>query len=107
MKTHVRLSDEFGVFCADGERAAAFRAERIDPFIGVSDLIEIDFDGIRRMNSSFANALVANLVSQAGRGVLDHICFLNCCEAIRLQIRSAIELGLSRLQQTGREPSLI
>jgi hypothetical protein len=67
---------EFGTFLADGEKAAAFRYARIDPFIHSHEQIILDFQGIRNINSSFANALIANLVSQSPE-VLSKLHFIN------------------------------
>jgi hypothetical protein len=60
---------EFGRFCANGENAAAFRFSRIEPFLDSHDKIVLDFAGVHNVNSSFANALVANLISQHSEAV--------------------------------------
>jgi len=98
VKLHIQLSDEFGNFLADGERAAAFRFSRIDPFVHSHEQIVLDFEGVRNVNSSFANALVANLVSQSPE-VLPKLHFANCNPRIRVSIESALALGMERLRQ--------
>lgn len=102
MNLHIQLADEFGAFCADGEKAAAFRYARIDPFVQAYDEIVLDFQGVRNVNSSFANALIANLVSQSPE-VLPKLHFANCNPRIRVSIESALALGTERLR--GRAPS--
>jgi hypothetical protein len=97
---HIQLSDEFGTFCADGEKAAAFRYRRIDPFVHCHEQIVLDFQGVRNMNSSFANALVANLVSQNPE-ILPKLHFANCNPKIRVSIEAALELGFERVQRQG------
>ena len=98
MTLHIQLSEAFGTFCADGEKAAAFRYSRIDPFVHAHQEIVLDFQGVRNMNSSFANALVANLVSQDPE-TLPKLRFANCNPRIRVSIESALELGVQRLQE--------
>ena len=98
MKLHVQISDGFGPFCADGEKAAAFRHVRIDPFVQSHDQIILDFSGVRSVNTSFANALVANLISQYPE-VLPRLSFLNCNARVRVGVEAAISLGMERLRE--------
>lgn len=100
MNLHIQLSDEFGNFLADGEKAAAFRYARIDPFVHSHEQIVLDFQGIRNMNSSFANALIANLISQSPE-VFPKLHFTNCNPTIRVAIEAALALGVERLRQKG------
>ena len=53
MNLSITLFDEFGSFCADGEKAARFRFERIDPYVETAEQIHFDFAGVRNMSSSF------------------------------------------------------
>jgi len=94
----ITLAEEFGAFCADGEKAARFRFERVDPFVADADRISFDFAGVRNASSSFCNALVANLISQTGGSVVRKLRFANCRENVRAVIEAAVELGLARLQ---------
>lgn len=98
MSLHLQLFTEFGSFCANGENAAAFRFTRIEPFLDSHDKIILDFAGVHNVNSSFANALVANLISQHSEAVLQKVQFANCNARVRVCIESAIALGLQRLQ---------
>jgi anti-anti-sigma regulatory factor len=94
----IQLSTEFGTFLADGEKAAAFRFSRIDPYVHSHDQIILDFEGVRNVNSSVANALIANLVSQSAE-VLPKLLFANCNPRIRVSVESALALGMERLRQ--------
>lgn len=98
MSLHLQLFSEFGSFCANGENAAAFRFTRIEPFLDSHDKIVLDFAGVHNVNSSFANALVANLISQHSEAVLQKLHFANCNALVRVAIESAIALGLERLR---------
>lgn len=98
MTIEIEMMREFGTFCADGERAAQFRLERIDPFITGLDLLIFDFRGVYGMNSSFCNALIANLLSHGPEDLLSKIKFKNCRENVRLLLESAIEIGLARIK---------
>jgi anti-anti-sigma regulatory factor len=95
---HIQFSGEFGNFLADGEKAAAFRFSRMDPFVHSHDQIVLDFEGVRNMNSSFANALIANLISQSPE-VLPKLHFANCHPRIRVSVEAALALGLERSRQ--------
>jgi len=94
----IQLSGEFGDFLADGEKAAAFRYRYVDPFIHSHEKITLDFHGVRNMNSSFANALIANLVSQSPE-VLPKLHFINTNPRIRVTIEAALALGVERLNE--------
>ncbi len=98
MSLHLQIFPEFGRFCASGENAAAFRFTRIEPFLDSHDKIVLDFAGVHNVNSSFANALVANLISQHSEAVLKKVQFTNCNALVRVAIESAIALGLERLR---------
>jgi hypothetical protein len=50
------------------------------------------------MNSSFANALIANLISQSPE-VLPKLHFANCNPRIRVSVEAALALGLERSRQ--------
>jgi anti-anti-sigma regulatory factor len=97
MILHIQFSSEFGSFLADGEKAAAFRFSRIDPFVYSYDQIVLDFQGVRNMNSSFANALIANLVN-LGPEVLPKLRFSNCNSRVRVSIEAALSLGIDKLK---------
>ena len=99
MSLHLQLFPEFGSFCANGENAAAFRFSRIEPFLKSEEKIILDFAGVHNVNSSFANALVANLISQHSEAVLQKVHFTNCNARVRVSIEAAISLGLQRLQE--------
>ena len=98
MNLHIQLSSEFGDFLADGEKAAAFRYARIDPFIHSHEQIVLDFQGVRNMNSSFANGLIANLVSQSPE-ILPKLHFTNINPRVQVTIEAALGLGTERLSE--------
>lgn len=99
MRLHFQILADFGRFCANGENAAAFRFTRIEPFLDSHEKIVLDFAGVHNVNSSFANALVANLFSQHSEAVLQKLHFANCNARVRVCIESAIALGLQRLHE--------
>ena len=101
MNLNFSVLDEFGSFCADGETAARFRFERIDPLVETADGINFDFAGVRNMSSSFCNAMLANLISQHGPSVLPKLRFANCRPNVRVLIEGAIDLGMSRCAEHG------
>jgi hypothetical protein len=99
MKLTINVHDEFGAFCGNGEAAARFRHERIDAYAGIAESIVLDFGGVRNANSSFCNALVANLISQNTAEIVGRIRFLNCNPNLQVMLRAAVDLGLSRLER--------
>lgn len=98
MKQELSLAGEFGLHLADGAAAAAFRATRIEPYVGLCDEIVLDFTGVRHANSSFVNALVAGVVGQHGRGVLKVLVFKGCNPVVRVLVEGAISLGLRKIE---------
>lgn len=96
MSLHIQLFPEFGSFCANGEKAAAFRFARIDPLVQAYERIVLDFQGVRNMNASFANALIANLIAQHPEA-LDKLQFTHCNATVRAEVEAALALGMERL----------
>jgi hypothetical protein len=93
---YYKLQDQFGAFCANGDAAAQFRHAEIDPFVSLAQTIEFDFSGVRNINSSFCNALVANLVEQHSPEILKKVRFSHCRPHIQTMVASALNLGLQR-----------
>lgn len=93
----IEVSKKFGAFCSNGDAAADYRRAHIDPHVEAVDEVVFDFSGVRNMNSSFVNALIANLVTYS-RLPVAKLRFRNCRPNVRLLIESAVELGVSRLE---------
>ena len=94
MNVELQMADEFGEFCANGELAAQVRFERIEPLASAAAQIVFDFKGVRNMNSSFCNALIANLIRQHP-DVVPKLRFINCRPNVRVLIKSAVDLGIA------------
>ena len=96
MKLELSLFEVFGQNLADGTRAAEFRLGRIDPYVDICPEIILDFTGVRNINSSFANALIAGLIEQHGPRVLKTLVFKGCNPVARVLIEAAVNLGLRK-----------
>lgn len=97
MKIHIPVLKEFGSFCADGEVATSFRQHNVDPYLPDVDEIIFDFTGVRNMNSSFCNALIANIVRRDPATMLRKLRFLRCRANVRAVIELALDLGSETL----------
>lgn len=95
MTLNIDIHSEFGSFCADGEAAERFREARIDPFVGATESIVLDFAGVRNANTSFCNALIANFVIRHGPGALAHLRFTHCRANVRTLLCVALDLGMA------------
>lgn len=89
------LQAEFGSFCADGEKAAKYFSFQVLPTLFSAEKLVFDFRGIRNMNSSFANALFANIASQ-DPSVLNRIEFRNSSPIVKTLVQTALQLGLEK-----------
>ncbi len=98
MKQELSLSSDFGVHLADGAAAAAYRATRIEPYVGICDEVVLNFTGVRHANSSFINALIAGVVEQHGQDVLKVLVFKGCNPVVRVLVEGAISLGLQKIE---------
>jgi len=96
MKLVIEVAREFGTFCADADSALEFRHLHVDPLVEQAREIVFDFAGVRNMNSSFSNALIANLFS-SHPNALGRVKFRNCRANVRLMIESAIDTGMMRV----------
>jgi hypothetical protein len=92
------IGAEFGGFCADGEAAARYRERHLDPYVGVAESIVLDFASVRNANTSFCNALIANLVILYGSEILQKLRFRNCRENVKVLVCAALELASSMLK---------
>lgn len=99
MSKELKLADTFGTFLAEGALAAAFRLQHIEPFFHAYGEIVLDFEGVRNVNSSFANALIGPLVEQYGEVALTKLRFRHCNAIVRLMIEGALTLGLQKAEE--------
>ncbi|MDU9050922.1 MAG: STAS-like domain-containing protein [Candidatus Electrothrix sp. Rat3] len=97
MKDVIYIENRFGKLCANGDNALAFLQDEVIPLIHEGKDIAFDFMGVRNMNSSFSNALFANLVMQEGVEVLGHVTFKNCNSNIKALVNAALDFGYSKL----------
>lgn len=101
MNRELHIASSFGAFCADGTRAAAFRMREVDPFLHAYEQFTFNFEGVRNMNDSFANALIAPLVEQLPADYRSRIRFKGCSSVVRLAVASALALGRQRASEAG------
>jgi anti-anti-sigma regulatory factor len=95
MNERISIASEFGQFCADGGQASTFRLARLELLLSTCDKLILDFDGVRNMNSSFANALVAPLAALYP-DLQNQLVFANCNQSVRVLLIAAVQLGNSR-----------
>lgn len=96
MNRDLKLSDTFGGFCAEAERAAVYRFREIEPYLQMFEFIVLDFEGVRNVNASFANALLIPLFERFPEDARAKLRFKNCNALVRVVLSSALTLGLSR-----------
>ncbi len=90
----LNMKEEFGRFCAEGGKVLPFLYSKVFPIIDSGDRVIFDFSDVRNMNSSFGNALFANLVRKYGKQVLPHIKVINTRENVKREITSSVSFGL-------------
>lgn len=93
----ILMNNRFGKLCANGDNALFFLKNEVLPIANKGEDLIFDFENVRNMNSSFSNALFANLIMQKGMSVLDNVKFKNCGVNIQLSIKAALELGCSKI----------
>lgn len=99
MTTTICIKKHFGSLCANGDKALAFLENELIPLSDGGEEIIFDFVDVRNMNSSFSNALFANLVMKQGVSVMDRIKFKNCRENIKTLVKAALDFGSYKEQQ--------
>lgn len=90
-----KMSDKFGSSCAVGNKAVIFLEKDVLPAFEKGDSISFDFEGVKNMNSSFSNALFANLVHLQGQHVIEKIEIKNATDRLKAEVKSSVALGLS------------
>lgn len=98
MNHELHLSNDLGTYLAEGARAAEYRLRSIEPVFGVYDTFMLDFEGVRGINSSFANALIVPLFAQHGMTARKKLRFRHCNAVVRLMLESALTLGQQAAQ---------
>ena len=101
MNIRFQVFDSFGEACFNAGLASQVRTEKVDPFLEQAEQIVFDFEGVRSMNSSFCNALIANLISRHPEA-LTRIKFANCRSNLKILIQAAVDLGLDRIKGQAR-----
>lgn len=94
----VKVADVFGEYCGNGEEATIYRHAHVDPYVNEVDEIVIDFTGVEMVNSSFVNALVANLIKQ-GFDIYGKLELIVDDESVHTMVEIARDLGVSKLKQ--------
>lgn len=94
MNQELTLASDLGTYLADGSRAAEYRLQRIEPILGVYDLVILDLENVRGMNSSFANALLVPLIVNHGQEILQKLRFRHCNPLVKLMLEAALAMGV-------------
>ena len=105
--TDVSIYPTTGRFAGDPDVAISLLKNEVYPAIDKGHLIVFDFMDVRNMNSSFGNALFANLVCKYGEEVLEQIKIFNTRRNVEKEIKSAIFLGIKhrkKLPSTNEAP---
>lgn len=97
--TTLDMNKQFGSFCAEGKKAVSYLSSTICPLIENGHAVVFDFANVRNMNSSFGNALFANLVRKYGSKVLGQIKIVNIRSNVKKEVASNINLGLHHIEQ--------
>lgn len=98
------VSESFGSSCTGAREVINFLKSTVLPEVRTGARVSLDFSGVRNVNSSFANALVVNLVGQGGRSlsVLDSVRFVN----VRQNVKNELSTGLALAQKKYSRESL-
>jgi hypothetical protein len=90
------MQERFGKFCARGELALDFLQQEVLPTAEEGRFIIFNLEGVKNMNSSFANSLFANLVMREGPLVITSVAFKSCNPTVIAFINAALQLGTAR-----------
>ncbi len=96
MERQFSMKQFFGRFGGDPESAIRFRREFIEPLLIETEPIVLDFAGMAGINSSFANALIANLVQQHSESILQKLRYENCSASMLALLHLAAQIGSDR-----------
>lgn len=95
----IHIKNYSGSFCGDGDKASLILNTQIDPIIDRDDEVVLDFEGVRNLNSSFTNALIANLVIRNSPDVLEKVYFKNCNKKVKTFVEMAVSIGVKRYHE--------
>jgi len=92
------MSEKFGSFLADGDRANVFRHFEVEAAMSHYDRVVFDFEGVTNMTDSFCNACFGNLFTDHPGALEDKLEFKNCSPLIKSFLKFAIALGRKQAQ---------
>lgn len=98
MNHELHLANDIGAYLAEGSRAAEYRLRNIETAFDVYETFILNFEGVRCMNSSFANALIVPLFTQHGTDALKKLRFRHCNPVVKVMLESALTLGMEATQ---------
>lgn len=89
----VNMALTFGEFCAVGNQAASYLISDVYPVMDKGAVVVFDFEGVRNMNSSFSNAMFANIVRRYGVGAAAQLEIKNIRANVKTEVRSSFSLA--------------
>lgn len=99
MLTLFKMSDCFGTFLSDGDRANNFRFSEVEPAIARGNCVVFDFEGVTNMTDSFGNALFCTLIENHPELLRGGVEFKNCSPLLRELVQTAVRFGSINAQR--------
>jgi STAS-like domain of unknown function (DUF4325) len=91
MTKTIKLNETFGEHCSNGDKAVKFLVDKVKPILDSGEDILFDLTDIKRMNSSFANAMFGNLFAEYEN---ERFKICNLKDDLRVFLIAAFEHGL-------------
>jgi len=96
----IEMHSRFGEFCASGENAVKLLKSEIYPILDKQPAnLAFDFYGVRNINSSFSNALFANLVRRYGEQIVQSISIANVKPNLKSEILYSFSMATSEIDE--------
>lgn len=90
MTQKISIMEHFGEFCSNGDAGVKFLLDVVQPVIESGKDVIFDLEGVKRMNSSFCNALFGNLFALYGA---ERFKIMNVKEDLKVMFVAAFEHG--------------
>ena len=90
----IDVLDHIGVFGCDSSVGLSLLHEHLVPAINQEQVVLLNFAGVRNVNSSFSNALFANLFRLFGKDAAKLVRLVNVRECLKHEFASSMKMGL-------------
>lgn len=91
-----KMMVKFGSGCLSGTDSFRYLNEIVLPHVSKGGSVVFDFEGVKAINSSFSNALMANYFLNLGESGFKFLSVINTSRLVKNELRTSMAFGLKQ-----------